>query len=392
MRTARGRLIACCTATSLVAMSAHAQENRVSIGVRVLETYDTNQLRFGDQRVDGPKDNFSTAPGVTVDINRNFARQRVFLQGAAEYVFNSRYRFLNRENLNFTGGAQLRFGPRCQINPTALFFRAQSDLEDLGVVTSNTVTIQDYSVSVSCPRPAGFFPVISGSIQRTDNARRIERNQTIKDGRFALVYRRPSLGEAELFGQVFEIRRNRFLPSDTGLVRDTTSVKSVGVRLSRSVGTRVSAEVQAAYTHANPAPGIRGFSGPTYRGSITYEPAPRLGLTAGFGRALSGSGNLGTSYSVSENAELKVRAKLSAKTSAGAGINVAKIQLRGEDPIFTVNRRGTSRRYTINGNISYDLARQIVLDLATRYRKRDAANDFYDYSAFTTTLSASFKF
>ncbi|VWX53331.1 conserved hypothetical protein [Novosphingobium sp. 9U] len=373
-------------------VSVHAQENRVSVGARVVTVYDSNQLRFGDQRVDGPKDNTSIAPGATIDINRNFARQRVYLQGAAEYVFNSRYRFLNRESLNFTGGAQLRFGPRCQINPSAALFRAQSDLEDLGVVTSNVVTIQDYSISASCSRPAGFFPVVSGSIQRTDNARRTERNQTSKEGRLGIVWRRPSLGEAELFAQVVEIRRNRLLAAQTDFVRDTTNVKTLGLRLARSVGTRIATEVQAAYTHADPAPGIRGYSGATYRGQVTYDIAPRLGISANLGRALSGRGNLGTSYYVSDSAELKIRAKLSAKTSAGAGIEAAKIQFRGEDPIFTANRRGTDYRYTVSGNVSYDLARTIGLNLASRYRHRDANNGIFDYSSFATTVTASIKF
>lgn len=391
MRTARGWLVAYCAGTSLGAVSAHAQENRVAVAARVVETYDSNQLRFGDQRVAGPKDNVSIAPGVTVDINRNFARQRVYLQGAAEYVFNSRYRFLNRENLNFTGGAQLRFGPRCQIKPTAALFRAQSDLEDLGVIASNTVTIQDYTVTASCPRPAGFFPVVSGGFQRTDNARRVERNQSITEGRFGIVWRRPSLGEAELFGRIFEISRNRSLPAGADTVRDVTNVKSVGVRLGRGVGTRIATEVQAAYTHADPALGVRGFSGATYRAALTYEFAPRLGFTAGFGRALSGSGNLGTSYYIIDNAELKARAKLSARASAGVGVEMARRRFRGEDRLFLGTGRETDRQYTANANVSYDLARPVVLNLATRYRHRDAANDIYDYSSLATTLSASIR-
>jgi hypothetical protein len=391
MRTARGWVVACCAGSLLSAVSAHAQENRVAVAARVVETYDSNQLRSGDQRVAGPKDNVSIAPGVTVDINRNFARQRVYLQGAAEYVFNSRNRFLNRESLNFTSGAQLRFGPRCQINPTAALFRAQSDLEDLGVIASNTVTVQDYSVTASCPRSAGFFPVVSGGFQRTDNARRVERNQSITEGRIGIVWRRPSLGEAELFGQIFEISRNRFLPLGTDTVQDVTDVKSIGVRLGRSVGTRIATEVLAAYTHADPAPSIRSFSGATYRGALTYEFAPRLGFTAGFGRALSGRGNLGTSYYIIDNAELRARAKLSVRTSAGAGVEVARRRFRGEDRLFLGTGRETDRLYTASANISYDLARPVVLNLAARYRQRDAVNDIYDYSSFATTLSASIR-
>lgn len=386
----RGWLIACCAGTSLLAGAAQAQENRVKVAARVVETYDTNLLRFGGSGA-GPRDNTSVAPGVTVDINRNFARQRVYVQGSAEYVFNSRYRFLDRENLNFNGGAQLRFGPRCQVNPTAALFRAQSDLEDLGVISSNTVTVQDYSVGVSCPRPAGFFPTLNGAFQRTDNTRRPERNQSVTDGRFGIVYRRPSLGEAELFGQYFEIRRNRFLVVPGGDVRDKTGVKSVGVRLGRSVGTRVGAEALVAYTKADPASGVRGFSGATYRAAVTYEPAPRLAFTAGLSRAITARGNVGTSYYIIRAAELSARARVTARTSAGVRVDVAKRQFRGEDPTFFAGARGSDRQYTVQGNVSYDLARSIGLDLTARYRHRDAANDVYDYSSFAATLGASLR-
>jgi hypothetical protein len=386
-------LTACCYAgLSLVAVSVHAQENRIAIAARVVEGYDSNQLRLSDQRLAGPKDNITSAPGVTIDISRNFARQRVYLRGAAEYVFNSRFRFLNSENLNFTGGAQLRFGPRCQIDPTAALFRAQSDLEDLGVVASNTATFQDYSVSASCPRPAGLFPVVSGSLQRTDNARRTERNQTIEEARFGIVWRRPSLGEAELFGRVSKISRNRFLPAIGGPVQDITNVKSLGVQLKRSVGTRISAEVQAAYTHADPAPGIRSFSGATYQGSIRYEISPRLNFSTGLGRTLSGRGNLGASYSIMDNAEVRMSAKLSARTSVSAGAEIAKIQFRGEDILFAANPRGADRRYTASANLSYDLARPVVVTLGTRYRRRNSTNDVYDYSSLATSLTAAFRF
>lgn len=388
----RGLLVACSAGSSFLAMPVQAQENRLAVAARVLETYETNQLRFGSARISGPKDNLSVAPGVTIDINRNFARQRVYVQGDALYVFNSRYRFLNRENLNFAGGAQLRYGPRCQVNPTATFFRAQSDLEDLAVIGSNTATVQDYGISASCPRPAGFYPTVAASVQRTDNTRRPERNQIVGDGRLGIAYRRPSLGEAEVFGQFFQISRNRFLPTATGDTRDRTDVKSVGFNWSRSVGTRFATQASIAYTKADPARGIRGFSGATYRGAVTYEPAPRLRFTAGFARAITARGNVGTSYYIIRTAEIGARAKVSARTSVGAGVEVARRQFRGEDTTFlAVGARGADRLYTLRGNVGYDLNRKVGLILSTRYRRRDSINDIYDYSSFATTLSASLR-
>jgi hypothetical protein len=175
-------------------------------------------------------------------------------------------------------------------------------------------------------------------------------------------------------------------------VQDITNVKSLGVQLKRSVGTRISAEVQAAYTHADPAPGIRSFSGATYQGSIRYEISPRLNFSTGLGRTLSGRGNLGASYSIMDNAEVRMSAKLSARTSVSAGAEIAKIQFRGEDILFAANPRGADRRYTASANLSYDLARPVVVTLGTRYRRRNSTNDVYDYSSLATSLTAAFRF
>lgn len=373
--------------------SAWAQENRFDLGVTVVETYDTNILRLGDERLDGPKDNLSLSPRVVVDYARRFGRQSVSLNGTAGYNFNSRFRALNREDVTFTGGSNLRFGPRCQVNPSASVFRAQSDLEDLGGVVANTVTIQDYSVQASCPRPAGFFPVVSAGLLRVDNSEiRRERNQSVFDGRAGVVYRRPSLGEAELFAQRIAISRARRIPTATGDVEDDSDVSTIGLRLGRGVGTRVSASVSAAYTKVDPkAPGVPDFSGVTYQGSVTYEPQPRLAFTASFGRSVSARGNVGTSYYLNTTAGLSADARLTARTTVGASVQIARRGFRGEDRSFQFGPRGTDRQVTTSANIGYAIARPIALTLSARYRNRNATNDFYDFSSFAATLGASLK-
>lgn len=390
-------VLACIAGGAGLCAPATAQENRFDLGVRVVETYDTNILRTSPARGDGPRDNLSISPQATLDYQRRFGRQSVFLNAAAGYNFNSRFRGLDRETIVLSGGSNLRFGARCAVDPAVTVQRAQSDLEDLGDTVVNTVTVADYSIQAACPRPAGFYPAVALGLFRVDNsAVRRERDQSVVDGRAGIVYRRPGLGEAELFVQILDISRNRRIPIDTGVGtdvrRDKSDVTTIGLQLSRGVGTRVSASASAGYTTVDAkAPGVPDFSGVTYRGSVSYRPAPRLGFTAGFGRSISARGNLGTSYYITTTADLGASARLTARTSAGVGVQLAKRRFRGEDAGFRFGPRGDDRQVTATANVSYAISRPISLDLSARYRNRDADNDFYDFSSFATTLTASLK-
>ena len=373
--------------------AAYAQENRFDLSARIVETYDTNTLRLGDLRTDDPTDNLAVSPRVAVDFDRRFGRQRAFVNGYAGYNFNSRFKFLNREDLALNSGIDLRFGPRCQISPTASVFRSQSDLEDLGQIVSNTATIQDYRIRATCPRPAGFYPTISAGYYRVDNSEiRRERDQSIVDGRLGVVYRRPSIADFELFGQISQITRARRDPSPTGLLEDETGLRTVGLRVSRDVGTRFEAEAQIGYTDVDPqVVGVPGFSGLTYSGSLTYEPSPRLGITLTSGRAATARGNLGTSYYLTDNVELDTRMQLSARTSFNAGVQVSRRDFRGEDRVFLFGPRGKDRQVDARAGIGYRVARPIDLNLSVRYRQRNADNDFYDYDSFAATLAAGIR-
>ncbi|MBB5699305.1 outer membrane beta-barrel protein [Sphingomonas yantingensis] len=374
--------------------TAYAQENKFELSARLVETYDSNILRLGDLRTDNPTDNLSVSPRVAVDFDRRFARQRVYVTGYAGYNFNSRFRFLNREELALNGGVDLRFGPRCRITPSMSILRAQSDLEDLGQIVTNVATIQDYSIRASCPRPAGFYPTVGAGYYQVRNSEiRRERDLSIVDARVGIAYARPSIGNFELFGQFARIERNRRDPTPAGLLQDETDVRTVALRFSRDVGTRIESALQIGYTDVVPKTvDVPSFSGLTYEGSLTYQPTPPLALTLGFGRQVSGRGNLGTSYYVSDNVQLRARAKLSARTSAGAGIQLSRRDFAGEDRVFQFGPRGRDRQLDANATIGYRLARPINLDLSTRYRRRNAENDFYDYDSLSATLAAAMSF
>lgn len=390
----RGLIVGMCVSQLALTGTACAQENKFELSARLVEAYDSNILRLGDQRTDNPTDNVSMSPRVAVEFDRRFGRQRAFVTGYAGYNFNSRFRFLNREELALNSGVDLRFGPRCRITPTASVLRAQSDLEDLGQIVTNAATIQDYNIRASCPRPAGFYPTVGAGYYQVRNSEiRRERDQSIVDARFGVAYARPSIGDFELFGQIARIQRNRRDPTPTGLLRDETDVRTIALRFSRDVGTRFESALQIGYTNVDPKiVDVPRFSGLTYQGSLTYQPTPPLALTVAFGRQVSGRGNVGTSYYVSENAEFRARAKLTARTSVGAGVQLSKRDFAGEDRVFQFGPRGQDRQLEANATIGYRLARPINLDLSTRYRRRNAENNFYDYDSLSATLAAAMSF
>lgn len=384
-------IVATAGAVGLVvaAAPAQAQENKFDLSLAVVETYDTNILRLGEQRTNQPTDNLSMNPRVTLDYSRQLARQRIFANGYAGYVWNDRFEFLNRQDISLIGGADLRAGPKCRATVIGSFFQAQSDLEDLGVVTTNVATAQDYSINASCPRPAGFYPVASAGYFKVDNERRRERNQNVLDGRFGIGYARPSLGTAQLFGSFSTIRRARLIATPEGPIRDVTQVRSVGLRVARDVGTRIKASGEIAYTSADPAsPLASSFEGVTYAVDASYTPISRFVLSAGVGRSVSARGNLGTSYVVREQADLGARLTVSRRTSLGASVQLSQRDYKGEDPLFLPQPRGEDTQLTAQADVRYRLAQPITLELSTRYRQRTAENDFYDYDSFSTTLRA----
>ena len=390
----RGLMVGAVVGQVAMVGSAYAQENRFELSAQLVETYDSNILRLGEQRISGPTDNVSMSPRVAVDFDRRFGRQRAYATGYAGYNFNSRFRFLNREQLALNSGLDLRFGPRCRINPTASLVRSQSDLEDLGQVVTNTATVQDYNIRASCPRPAGFYPTVGAGYYRVDNSEiRRQRDQSIVDARLGIAYARPSIGDFELFGQIARIQRARRDPTPAGLLQDETDVRTVALRFSRDVGTRFETALQVGYTSVDPRTvDVPSFSGLTYQGSLTYQPTPPINLTFGFGRQVSGRGNLGTSYYVSDNVELRSSVKLSARTSASAGVQLSKRDFAGEDRVFQFGPRGQDRQLDASAGIGYRLARPINLNVAGRYRRRDAENDFYDYDSLAATLTAAMSF
>ncbi len=374
------------------APAAHAQENKFELSLAVVEVYDTNLLRINNDG-GGQTDNLSIAPRITLDYSRRLARQRIFANGYAGYAWNDRFTFLNRQDVAFTGGADLRAGPRCRAEVTGSLFQAQSDLEDLGEIIRNVSTAQDYSLRMSCPRPSGFYPAASAGFFRIENSeRRRDRDQSIIDARVGIAYRRPALGDAQLFGSLASIRRAREVLTPAGPAKDVTEVRSVGLRLSRSVGTRISAQVEVAYTDVAPQlPGVTPFAGITYSGEVGYKPVSRLGFSAGFGRSVAARGNVGTSYYLQQQASFGTNLTISNRTSVGADLKLAERTFRGEDPEFQLRPRGRDTQVTASANMRYRLLQPLTLELLTRYRKRAADNEFYDYDSFSATLSAMMR-
>lgn len=383
-----GCLVALASATD-----AHAQENKLALDLSVLGRYDSNILRTNDRRSQGPRDNQSVTPRVVVNLDRNFGRQHVFLSGTAGYVYNSRFRFLDREEINLNGGASLKFGGRCRADLGTSYFRAQSDLEDLGGPIRNTVAVQDYSLAVECPRSAGLYPKITASYARTSNSlTRRERDQDVVGGRASLVYTKPSLGGLEAFFEYSRINRPNRVGANDVPFQDLTEVTTWGARYQRSLGV-LTFDANIGRTHANPKSAlVAGFTGLTFGSSLTYQRSNLGSIRVRAERSVSARGNVGSSFYISDEVGASIRRQFSPRTSAGANVSYGKRTFRGEDNDLFNGPRGRDRLFESSVDARHRLGRRIAVTVAGRYRTRNAQNDLYDYSSTQATVGASISF
>ena len=389
---ARFVLIGAATVGMTVACPALAQENKIKLGVGLTTAYDSNLLRANDLRSGNPDSNIKTSPELQVDIARRFARQNLYLAGTIGYDFNSQYRFLNRESINLNGGAKLRFGARCAVDPTASLYIAQSDLEDLGGSVKNTVRVLNYAVDAACPRAIGLYPAFRATLSETDNSgTRISRNQTVYGGQVALAYRRPSLGQIEAYYTRTQVERQNRLDLNGLPIDASSTIQTVGVRIRRSVAARLRFDISAGFQILNSAsPSIPNFSGFNTDASATYDSSSRLRLSASVGRGVSTAGNLGTSYYINTSVGGSARYTLTTKTSLSASAGYSKRRFISEDQVFSrFGPRGSDEIVTVGALVSHRLTPRIGLDGSVRYRNRISENPFYSYDALQAALSIS---
>lgn len=386
--------------TAVAATPAMAQQNRIDITVGALSGADSNILRTSPERaaiddiVGGRldvQDTFFVQPQVTVDISRRFGRQRAFVQGTLGYAFHDRNKFLDREDINLNGGLEMKIAGQCNLTPSASIYSTQSDAADLPADRANNVRILDYLAEFACPRPAGFYPRVSAQFTDTNNSARDERDQELWRGEIALGYAIPSFARLELYYGHVEVNRRERRDIDDNVTDPSTALDGVGLRMQRTIGTRVDIDARLEYQSIDAASArLREYEGLGASLSLKYTPVDRLTFTLSGDRGAKFNENSGSGYFIVTSARLASTFALSRRTRFGASARYADRDFVNEDGAFAVlGPRIRDREFIGSVEASHRLNRKIDLSLEGRYRVRNADNSLYDFESFRVTLGLS---
>jgi Putative beta-barrel porin 2 len=382
------------SAEPLLGSSASSQQVSAPDTLQVLPTlsliYDTNALRGTFQGQDSGDGNFRITPSVAVILNRRFGRTTVTASGSAGYDFNSRFKDLNQVRIAFNGSANLPIGGRCSVTPQVGYQRYQTDLADLEILRDNTTEFQDYTLTAACPQRVGFFPYVSvnQNTGKNSNDNREILDYRTRSATVGMNYYRPSLGTVQLLATFRRIERPN-VEQVIG-IEDRTSANNYGVRIERSVSPRLSAAIGLSYLTVDPnRPGVRGYDGLAYNGSVTYRPNPSWALTAFASRDARGESAISASYVLENVYRLNTSYKLSARSSIDGGLERSTRSFRGEG-LFPGNLiRGGDRTNIASIRYNFDPGRVFRLSTFAAYRERDGDNDIFDYDAIVVGASVS---
>lgn len=383
--------------SSALAVPAAAQVTRnfsgnLSLGV----LRDTNVARsseaFALTRGVEREDTILT-PSASIDWTQPIGRSSVFARGSVGYRIYDKNTDLNREVADIQGGFGTRVGP-CQGSAVASFSRRQRDLEDLAI--PNPKAIQDttgVNLQTVCGLTAGLGVSLgagqiwgesSGAADTVDYE-----TQSVSAG---LVYRRSTLGEAQVFISHAETEYSN------ALVPATTSgyeVESIGASYSRKVGSRLKGSVSASQTEVNSTSAVAGagsnYSGLNYAVQVDYQPTSRLSLGLLWDRSVKPSVQVGRLYSLREGVALNASYKLGTRFTYSLGVRRRDNTSRGS--LFAaVPSLAKSRSDEWNTGLRFQQSDRLSFVLDASHTKYDANDPLFDYSATRVGLTTSVSF
>lgn len=371
---------------------------RPSILFSARATYDTNVARSDVVRaaLRGIKRQDTLySPRMTIDAERSFGRQSLFLEGDIGYDFYQRNRQLNREHIALQGGGRAQLG-LCRGVVTGAYSRQQSDLQDLKVeVTKNVATGRRLSVDISCGRKIGFTPTLSVSRAALDNSNPLRfesdsRSTSVKGG---LAYSRPTFGEISALATYRKTDFPHRLLSVGGMnLQDGFETYAGGLSYTRELGARIQGNAQVFYTAVRPSvPGSEAFHGLTYLASLSFRPTSKLNAKLDFGRQVDPSNRTNGTYTVARTLAVTATYKVGGRGQASIGASRTDHQNRGalfagpiDIPKETVK--------AVYGSLEFDVSRRVAVILDARHEVRDAAAPGFSYVDNRAGLSANLSF
>jgi hypothetical protein len=300
-------------------------ENITELHATDITVYDTDVSRSdaeiahlrGLQQAD-----VNTTPTLNVNLLRAIGEQSVFLRGSAGYDFYARNTVLDTDQVDMTGGADLRAGA-CQGVLSDQLTRHQNSLEqDIVAVKNNVLSVDTASLSADCTRTIGFTPTGTVSAAWSNDSNPQERSleyQTITS-RLGVAYQRPSLGRVSLFGQYVDTDYvNQPLPNDPSR-RNGFKLYAAGVHYERNVGVKLNGSIDVSYTSMSEnLPGQQGFSGLNFAVLLNSQITGRLGASIQASRSTTPTLQLSSNYSVVDDYSVELDYALSERLRFAVG-------------------------------------------------------------------------
>lgn len=386
-----------------LAQAASAQsalpERRMDIQISGRATYDSNTVR---RRATLPSDSLEAedvrfTPSAILDIVFPISRQALFLSGSVGYDFYARNTQLNRERINLSGGADLRFGAGCSTRLSGNYTRQQSSLADLFSTERliNTEEIKTFGAQAACSGAVGLRPGFGYQHQTSDNSNPFrQRTNYVSDSfNVSIGYVRPTFGELSLFSSYSKTTYpNRpIIVGMTPLGRDeAVEIYSAGGRFDRQIGSRLHGTVSLGITRADPnTPGVPGFSGLSYSADIGYTPNDRFNMTLAFSRSANVSNNIDANYSVNDTYALDANYALSRRLRLNFGTSYSERDFQLSPNIVNPLTPTGDKTYYGYVGATYRLNERLNFDTDFSQERRDAPGTLFDYKS--TRISAGFR-
>lgn len=385
---------------ALAAMSSEAaaqEARRLKFGLRAQVEHDSNVARLNESAASlrglSQGDTIFT-PSATVDFLSPVGRHSVFLKGAAGYTFYDKNKRLERERLDFTGGANVAAGP-CRTTLTGGYARGiyQADDPLLLTLVENIQETKRAAIDVGCSRSTGLGLVFNAGKNWVSNDLAVLRQSDYDTTSLmaGVSYVRPALGKVTLFAN----RQKTEYPKRP--INDGYELTSVGLTFDRQLGARIQGSATIALTSvdqlASPPPGVGdgNLDSTTYALRLTYRASNRLRFQGSLDKSVTPSAGLGRTYDVSTAYRFGADYDLGSRINIALGASQVERDSAGvlPTPIIVLT---DSKTNVVYGSIRYKQSQRISWSLNASHEERTTNTPQFDYTSDRIGVAADVTF
>jgi hypothetical protein len=334
---------------------------------------------------------FRASPGLTIDLEKPFGNQSIFLNGDVGYDFYARNHRLNSARVLLDGGVNYRVS-RCSGAVTGNLRIRQSQLEeflDAGPV-KNIEYFRKVGVGVRCGGAIGLAPFanVGRSWASNSNSLRDFADYTMNEASGGIAYTRPTFGELSV---VASVRKAEYTHREGLDLSNGYKVFSIGGRYSRDIGSRLKGSFGVFRTTVDPGSGFQEFTGVTTDASLDALLGGNLQAHLSWTRDISPVTLGFGSFEVDNRLDLSGTYALSPRLSLGAGGGLVRRHVEG-DSNLSLTQIDRERRWFAFSTLTYHRSARTAIDLQFRHEQRRADPSIFNYNSTSVGLNFRLSF